>query len=204
MIVVHTARTTNGRKPLIALLELEVEHQVRWIDLGSGIQREPEFLAMNPYGKIPVLQDGEQAIWESGAILLHLAERFGGLLPLDPAGRMLAIQLCFFQTGGLGPHGGRLASQWGRAPEDRNAEAFDDGLQQVQRILETMERILGDGREHLAGPFSIADIMSYPWASYLQRLHIDGLEVPPGVAAWIARVGARPAVKAAYSMRPAA
>ena len=122
MIVLHTAATPNGRKVSIALEELELPYEVRAISLADEEQLKPEFLALNPNHKIPVLEDDGLVIWESGAILLHLAEKYGGLIPKDPAGRMAAIQYAFFQTGGIGPNLGRLAAQLRRPEAERNQE----------------------------------------------------------------------------------
>ena len=99
MIKLYTAATPNGRKASIALEELEADYQVVAVDLQAGKQLEPEFLALNPNHKIPVIDDDGLVIWESGAILLHLAEKYGKLLPADPKGRIEAIQYAFFQTG---------------------------------------------------------------------------------------------------------
>ena len=117
MIRLHTAQTPNGRKISIALEELELAYDVRRVDL-SGEQMKPEFLALNPNHKIPVLEDDGRVIWESGAILLHLGEQYdseGRILPNDPNLRMQAIQYAFFQTGGDRPeHRAASAKRCGR------------------------------------------------------------------------------------------
>src|SRR5690606_13435182 len=111
MIRLYTAPTPNGRKVSIALEEIGVPYEVHRVRLDQQEQLRPEFLALNPNHKIPVLDDDGLVIWESGAILLHLAEKHGKLLPEDPAGRIHAIQYAFFQTGGIGPNLGRLGAQ---------------------------------------------------------------------------------------------
>src|SRR5690606_29440195 len=114
--------TPNGRKVSIALEEIGVPYEVRRVHLERNEQLTPEFLALNPNHKIPVLEDDGLVIWESGAILLHLAEKYGKLLPADPAGRIHAIQYAFFQTGGIGPNLGRLGAQLRKPQAERNAE----------------------------------------------------------------------------------
>ena len=131
MIRLHTAATPNGRKVSIALEELGLDYEVR---------------AWNPNHKIPVLEDDGLVVWESGAILLHLAEKHGKLLPADPAGRMAAIQYAFFQTGGIGPNLGRLAAQLRRPEGERNSEMVEIFLGEVTRLIGVLDRILADGR----------------------------------------------------------
>src|SRR5688572_4269652 len=121
----HTAVTPNGRKPLIALAELEVPYELRWVDLSKGEQRTPEFLALNPNNKIPVLEDDGMVLWESGAILLYLAEKFGKLLPKSPKGRWEAVQYAFFQVGGIGPNAGKLLGEWRKKPEERSKDLLE-------------------------------------------------------------------------------
>ena len=109
----YTAATPNGRKISIALEELGLEYETKWVRLDREEQMTAEFLALNPNHKVPVLEDDGQVIWESGAILLHLGERHdpnGIILPKDPKTRMDAIQYSFFQTGGVGPNLGRLGA----------------------------------------------------------------------------------------------
>jgi GST-like protein len=195
MIRLYTAATPNGRKASIALEELGVPYDVHRLDLQAGDQMKPEFLKLNPNHKIPVIDDDGLVVWESGAILLHLAEKHGGLLPKDPAGRIHAIQYAFFQAGGLGPNLGRLGAQLRKPAEERNKEIVEIFGDEVSRLLAVLDRILEDGRPYLAGEYSIGDIMHYPW---LQPLHF--LKAPPlmeqkNVVAWVERMAARPAVQ---------
>lgn len=194
MITLHTAATPNGRKVSIALEELAVDYEVRRVSL-AGEQKEPAFLALNPNHKIPVLEDEGLVIWESGAILLHLAEKHGKLLPSDPAGRIEAIQYAFFQTGGIGPNLGRLGE----------ALRMDDGplkdgmsgifASEVGRLIGVLDRILADGRPFLAGDYSIGDIMHYPWLSVVLGLKAPMLMERASVVSWLERIGERPAVQ---------
>ncbi|HBZ72045.1 MAG TPA: glutathione S-transferase [Deltaproteobacteria bacterium] len=195
MIRLYTWTTPNGRKVSIALEELGVPYEVRPVNLGANEQLTPAFLALNPNHKIPVLTDDELVIWESGAILLYLAEKTGQLLPADFKGRMAAIQYCFFQTGGIGPNLGRLGAQLRRPEAERNREMVQIFSDEVKRLIGVLDRILADGRLYLAGEYSIADIMHYPWLQPLQALRAPMLTDEPRVMAWLERIGARPAVQ---------
>ncbi len=200
MIRLHTAATPNGRKVSVALEELGAPYEVRAVNLAEGEQLSEEFLALNPNHKIPVLEDDGQVIWESGAILLHLAEKHGKLLPADPRARSEAIQYAFFQTGGIGPNLGRLASQLRRPEAERNQEMMSVFLGEVTRLLGVLDGILSDGRPYLAGDYSIGDIMHYPWLQAMLSLKAPPLMALPRVAAWLERIACRPAVVAGMAV----
>ena len=195
MIRLHTAATPNGRKVSIALEELGLEYEVRAWNLAEDEQRSEEFLGMNPNHKIPVLEDDGIVVWESGAILLHLAEKYGKLLPPDPAGRSEAIQHAFFQTGGIGPNLGRLGAQLRRPEAERNGEMVEIFLGEVTRLVGVLERILSDGRPYLADDFGIGDIMHYPWMKPLLALKAAPLMERKSVVEWLERIEERPAVQ---------
>ena len=195
MIRLHTAQTPNGRKVSIALEEIGVPYEVRWLRLDQSEQLEPAFLALNPNHKIPVLEDDGLVVWESGAILLHLAEKTGKLLPTDPAGRIHAIQYAFFQTGGIGPNLGRLGAQLRKPVAERNQEMAQLFGEEVSRLLAVLEQILSDGRPFLAGEYSIGDIMHHPWLKILLGLAAPPLMDQERVVAWLQRIGERPAVQ---------
>ena len=194
MIQLYTAPTPNGRKVSIALEELEVPYEVHRIDL-SGDQFKPEFLALNPNHKIPVIDDDGVVIWESGAILLHLAEKHGKLLPSDPRGRIETIQYAFFQTGGIGPNLGRLGAQVRRPEGERNQEMVQIFSEEVGRLIGVLDRILADGRPYLAGDYSIGDIMHYPWIHPVLGLKAPMLMERKAVVEWMERIAERPAVQ---------
>jgi GST-like protein len=203
MIRLYTAATPNGRKISIALEELGLDYEVRHIHLDADEQKQPEFLALNPNHKIPVLEDSGQVIWESGAILLHLGESHdpeGRILPRDPHQRMQAIQYAFFQAGGIGPNMGRLGAEARRPAEERNAEMFQVFLGEVSRLIGVLDRILGDGREYLVGPYTIGDIMHYPWLKPALDLKLPPLVERERVVAWMERIGRRPAVEKGMSI----
>jgi GST-like protein len=197
MIRLHTAPTPNGRKASIALEELGLRYEVRRVDLQAEEQLRPEFLALNPNHKIPVLEDGELVVWESGAILLHLGETHdpeGRILPKDRRLRLAAIQYAFFQTGGIGPNLGRLGAAL-RKPGEKNQEMIEIFRSEVARLIGVLERILSDGRDYLAGPYSIGDVMHYPWLKVLLDLGAKEITERRRVVEWMQRIGARPAVQ---------
>jgi len=197
MIRLHTAATPNGRKVSIALEELDLPYEMRHVNLQAEEQLRPEFLALNPNHKIPVLEDDDLVVWESGAILLHLGERHdpeGRILPKDPRQRSAAIQYAFFQTGGIGPNLGRLGAAL-RKPGDKNPEMIETFRSEVARLIGVLERILSDARPYLAGPYSIGDIMHYPWLKVLLDLGAKEITEHRHATAWLQRIGARPAVQ---------
>jgi len=195
MVRLYTWTTPNGRKISIALEELGVRYEVCPVNLGANEQLKPEFLALNPNHKIPVLTDDDLVIWESGAILLHLAEKYGKLLPADSKSRIEAIQYAFFQAGGIGPNLGRLGAQLRRPEGERNREIVQSFGDEVKRLIGVLDRILADGRPYLAREYSIGDIMHYPWLQPLLGLRAPMLMEQPRVVAWLERIGARPAVQ---------
>ena len=195
MIRLYTAATPNGRKISIALEEIGAEYEVKKVDLGAGEQLAPEFLAVNPNGKIPALEDEGIVIWESAAILVYLAEKFQKLLPADPQGRIAAIQYACFQTGGIGPNLGRFAAQLRRPEAERNKEMLETFSNEVGRLIGVLDRILADGRPYLAGEYSIGDIMHYPWLQPMQSFKTPMLMERKRVVEWLERIAARPAVQ---------
>ena len=192
----HTAATPNGRKISIALEELGLDYETNFVHLDREEQMAPEFLALNPNHKIPVLEDDGHVIWESGAILLHLGERHdpdGLILPKDEKARMDAIQYAFFQTGGVGPNLGRLGAAL-RKEGEKNAEMIEIFSGEIKRLLGVLDRILADDREYLAGPYSIGDIMHFPWLQIMKNLGSREILDLERVSNWLARIEARPAV----------
>jgi GST-like protein len=196
VIKLYTAQTPNGHKASIALEELGLDYEVERVRLDSEEQMKPEFLALNPNHKIPVIVDDGRAIWESGAILLHLAETYdetGAILSRDPARRMEAIQYAFFQTGGVGPNLGRLGAAL-RKEGEKNGEMIEIFGGEMDRLMGVIDRILEDGRDYLAGDYSIGDIMHFPWLRIAQNLGVPWIAQRERVASWLDRIAERPAV----------
>jgi len=197
MIRLYTAQTPNGQKASIALEELGLDYETHWVHIDREEQLKPEFLAMNPNHKIPVIEDEGQAIWESGAILLHLGEKYdpeGRILPNDSKLRMEAIQYAFFQTGGVGPNLGRLGQAL-RKEGEKNTEMISIFAGELTRLMGVIDRILADDREYLAGPYTIGDIMHFPWLRIVQNIGSKELLEFPRLVSWLDRIAARPAVQ---------
>lgn len=196
-----TTPTANCWKIHIALEELGLAYEPVSVPLESESRYEPWFEKLCPNNKIPVLEDDDgTVVWESGAILLYLAERHdpeGRILSADPKRRFEAIQYAFFQAAGLGPNLGRLSTQLRLREGERNAEMTALLVDEVDRIFGVLDRILADGRSFLAGEYSIADIMHYPWLQPVRALAAPQLMERPRVVEWIDRTGARPAVASA-------
>jgi glutathione S-transferase len=195
MIELYTSATPNGWKVSIALEELGVPYTVRRIALGEGEQRQDWYLKLNPNGRIPTIVDRDAddfAVFESGAILMYLAEKTGKLMPADMKGRSLVVQWLMFQMGGVGPMMGQ-ANVFFRYFPEKYQPAIDRYQREVRRLFEVLDRRLGES-EFLADDYSIADIATWSWAhSYdWSGVSIDGLA---HLSRWIDAVGARPAVQ---------
>jgi GST-like protein len=202
MIDLYTSRTPNGYKVSIALEEMGLPYTVHRIRLGDGDQKQDWYLELNPNGRIPTIVDKDNAdfaVFESGAILIYLAEKTGKLLPAQPRQRSSVIQWLMFQMGGLGPMQGQANVFYRYAPE-KIPYAIDRYQREVRRLFEVLERRL-QGRDFLVDEYSIADIACFPWV----RGHdwggvaIDGL---PRLADWLARIEARPAVQRGLQVPP--
>jgi GST-like protein len=192
MLQLYTWRTPNGRKVPILLAELGWHCEMHLVDLGANQQKAPEFLAKNPNGKIPALVDGDVVVFESGAILQYIAERAGRFLPTEPGPRAEVLSWCWWQVGGPGPFFGQLGA-FGRE-EPRDDHAFQKFLAESKRLVGVLDGRL-KGREWIAGEYSIADMINYPWFEAIAKLHPDVLEGADAVKAWMKRMAARPAVQ---------
>ena len=195
MIDLYTAATPNGWKASIALEELALPYEVKALQLQKLEQKEEAFLRINPNGRIPAIVDreaGDFPVFESGAILLYLAEKTGRLLPKEAKGRSVAIQWLMFQMGGVGPMQGQANVFFRYAPE-KIPFAIERYQNETRRLYEVLDRRLGEA-EYLADEYSIADIATWPWVSIHEwaGVSVDGLA---NVQRWLAAVGARPAVQ---------
>jgi GSH-dependent disulfide-bond oxidoreductase len=195
MIDLYSAATPNGHKISIALEELALPYELHTLDLHQGTQKEPWFLAINPNGRIPAIIDRAEdnfAVFESGAILVYLAEKTGQLMPSDVKGRSQVMQWLMFQMGGIGPMMGQANVFYRYFPEKIQA-AIDRYQGESKRLFRVLDGRLKD-HEYLAGDYSIADIANWAWV----RTHkwtgvaIDDL---PHLKRWVDAIGARPAVK---------
>jgi GST-like protein len=199
MIDLYTFATPNGHKASIALEELELPYRVHVVDISKGDQFKPEFLAVNPNSKIPAIVDHDApggaplSIFESGAILIYLAEKTGRFLPTDPGQRAHTLQWLMFQMGGVGPMFGQMNHFTRFAPE-KVPYGIERYTKESKRLLGVLDRAL-EGREGLAGPYTIADMATYPWIAGTAKLTPELLNGHAHVQAWLDRVGARPAVQ---------
>ena len=164
MIDLYTAPTPNGHKASCTLEALEIPYQTHAIDLTKGDQKTHEFLVLNPNGRIPVIVDREQdnfAVFESGAIMIYLAEKAGRLLPVDTKGRSRVLQWLMFQMGGVGPMMGQANVFYRYFPE-KILPAIDRYQNECRRLFEVLDNHLADN-EWLADDYSIADIANWCW-----------------------------------------
>ncbi len=198
MIDFYSWDTPNGHKIRIMLEECDLEYRVRPVDLSVGDQLRPEFLAISPNNKIPAIVDPEGpggepiSIFESGAILLYLAEKTGRLLPQDEHARWQVMEWLMFQMSAIGPVFGQLGHFLYFTPESV-PYAVERFSTEAQRLATVVDRRLA-GRDYLAGEYSIADIASFPWLARHGRLGID-LDELPNLRRWLADIAARPAVQ---------
>ncbi|MBF2035892.1 MAG: glutathione S-transferase N-terminal domain-containing protein [Leptolyngbyaceae cyanobacterium T60_A2020_046] len=196
MIDLYTFPTPNGRKPAILLEELGLPYTIYSVDIRKNEQFEPDFVAMNPNSKIPVLRDRETdlTVFESGAILIYLAEKAGRLLPTTLAERMSVLSWLMFQMGSVGPMFGQLSHFRNYAPE-KVPYAITRYEKEVHRLFGVLEYQLARS-PFIAGDYSIADIAIYPWVAAALTAHMDFDIAPfPEVKRWVETLRARPAVQ---------
>ena len=202
MIELFTSPTPNGHKVSIALEELALPYRVRSIQLAAQEQKEPWFTAINPNGRIPAIIDHDEdgfAVFESGSILIYLAEKSGKLLPRDAKGRSRTLQWLMFQMGGIGPMMGQ-ANVFVRYAPERIEYAIGRYQRECRRLFEVLDRHLAQ-HEYLADDYSIADIATWPWVqSYgWSQLSIEGLD---HLSRWLETIRARPAVQRGMAVPP--
>jgi len=195
MLELLTSETPNGWKAAIMLEELGVPYKVRAISLTNLDQKQDWYVALNPNGRIPTLVDhdeGDFAVFESGAILIYLAEKFGRFMPSDAKGRSRVIQWVMWQMSGLGPMMGQ-ATVFNRYFEDRLPKVIDRYVRESRRLFGVMDARLAE-HEFLAGDYSIADIACFPWVRGHEwaQIPIDGFD---HLKRWFDTIAARPAVQ---------
>jgi len=199
-IELYTWTTPNGRKVSIALEELGLAYDVHPVELKAGVQKQPWFLALNPNGRIPAIVDREHggfAVFESGAILIYLAERANALLPVERQARSVALQWLMWQMGGLGPMQGQ-ANVFLRYFPETIQPVIDRYQNETRRLYGVMDARLADN-EWLAGSYSIADIACYPWIAQHAWSGID-LTPYPSLVRWYEQMSERPAVRAGMAV----
>ena len=207
MIDLYHWPTPNGHKITIFLEEAGLPYRIHPVDIRKGDQFKPEFLAISPNNRMPAIVDTAPAdggpplpIFESGAILLYLAEKTGRFIPKDVRGRAEVLQWLFWQVGGLGPMAGQNGHFANYAAE-KIPYAIDRYVKETNRLYGVMNKRLA-GRPYLAGEYSIADMASYPWVVPHER-HGQRLADFPNLTRWFEAIKARPAVQKVYAAREA-
>jgi len=200
MIDFYIWYTSNARKVAIMLEETGLEYKTHVIDIGRGDQFTPEFLAISPNNKIPAIVDPHGpdgtpiALFESGAILIYLAEQTGMYLPASGSARHDVMQWLMFQMGGVGPMFGQY-NHFHNYAREKIPYAMERYKKESHRLYQVMDKAL-EARDYIAGDYSIADMALWPWAHNFAGRGQDADEVP-NVRGWAERVGARDAVKRA-------
>jgi glutathione S-transferase/GST-like protein len=191
-MILHTAATPNGYKVSVTLEEMALPYEVVAVDLAKGEQKTPAYLAINPNGRVPALVDDGFAVFESGAILMYLAEKTGQLMPSDIQGRSRVVQWLMFQMSGVGPMMGQANVFYRYFPEKIPA-AIARYQGEGRRLFAVLDAQLA-AHEYLAGDYSIADIANWCWVRTAKwsGIALDGL---PHLQRWLAAIGERPAVQ---------
>ncbi|MDP6374351.1 MAG: glutathione S-transferase N-terminal domain-containing protein [Pseudomonadales bacterium] len=201
MIELYTAPTPNGWKVSMALEEMDIAYRVHLVDLSSGEQHTDAFRRLNPNGRIPAIvdTDNDLSIFESGAILLYLAEKSGRLIPSDTAGRYQVMQWLMFQMAGIGPMQGQAVSFIRYFPETVQP-AIDRYVNESRRLYEVLDTRLRDV-EYLADEYSIADIANYSWVRSHKwaRVPIDGLAA---LGRWMDAMAEKPGIRKGSNVPP--
>ena len=204
MIDFYFWTTPNGYKVLLFLEEAGIAYRIVPVNISKGEQFEPEFLKVSPNNKMPAIVDrspngigGPIPIFESGAILLYLAEKIGRFLPHDVAGRSEVLQWLFWQMAGLGPMLGQNL-HFGQYAPDKIPYAIERYVDETSRLFKILDKRLTD-REFIADDYSIADIASYPWVFKHPYLQLE-LEDFPNLKRWFEAIEQRPAVARAYEI----
>jgi GST-like protein len=195
--------TPNGWKVAIMLEECGLRYELRYLDIFAGAQFAPDFLAISPPAKMPAIVDREGGaeqvpVFESGAILLYLAEKTGRFLDTSPLGRKETNEWLFWQTGNLGPMAGQLAHFRMFGPGSDQTYSLNRYAGEYERCLAVLERRL-EGRDYLIGGYSIADMQSFPWVLIAKNLGVS-FDRFPNVARWRDAIKQRPAVQRAVNL----
>ena len=200
MIDFYTWSTPNGRKISIALEEMEIPYEVKLVNMREKEQKEPEYLKINPNGRIPTIVDrdnGDFAIFETGPILVYLAEKCERFLPQDVKGRSTVMQWLMWQIGGLGPMQGQANVFYRYFPE-RLPSVISRYQNETLRLFGVMDTRLADA-EFLAGDYSIADMACYPWVAQYEWSGLT-LDAHPNLTRWFSDLSERPGVQAGMTV----
>ncbi len=203
MIDLYSWSTPNGRKVSIMLEEVGLPYEVHPIDITADDQFKPDFLAISPNNKIPAIVDRDNGykMFESGAILIYLAEKTGMLMPADQLARMDVMQWLMFQMGGVGPMFGQT-HHFHRFAKEKIPYAVDRYVGETKRLYGVMDKRLGESAYLAGDDYSIADIATWPWVSRFEwhALDNDSLDGFPNVKRWYSEIAARPGVQRGYDV----
>ncbi|MGI9437785.1 MAG: glutathione S-transferase family protein [Geminicoccaceae bacterium] len=202
MIDLYTWSTPNGRKVSIMLEEVGLPYEVHAIDITADDQFKPEFLAISPNNKIPGIVDRDNGykMFESGAILIYLAEKTGKLMPSDQLARMDVMQWLMFQMGGVGPMFGQT-HHFHRFAKEKIPYAVNRYVGETKRLYGVMDKQLGENAYLAGDDYSIADVATWPWVSRFEWHDLDnGLDGFPNVKRWYGEIANRPGVQRGYDV----
>jgi GSH-dependent disulfide-bond oxidoreductase len=208
MIDAYVWTTPNGFKALIALEELGLPYEPKWIDITKGDQMKPAYLAINPNNKIPAVVDPEGpdgkpiTVFESGAVLIYLADKAGKLIPKSGAARYTVLEWLFFNAGGTGPMLGQLG-YFTKFAQEKIPHAIERYTKEAHRLLNVLDKRLGETRYLAGADFTIADIMNFTWANAARSFLGLDLAPYPNLVRWLDELAARPAFAKALALKPA-
>jgi GST-like protein len=200
MIELFSWPTPNGQKVHIAIEELGLPYTVTPINIGEGEQFRPEFLAINPNHRIPAIVDADGpggrklTLFESGAIMIYLAEKAGQMIPADAAARYICLQWLMFQMSGIGPMFGQY-NHFANYAADKIPYAIERYGNEARRLMRVLQRRLAEAPFLAGADYSIADIATFPWVRYAVMAGGVAMDNVPDVQRWIATIEARPAVQ---------
>ena len=205
MIDLHYWPTSNGHKITIFVEEAGIPYTIKPVNISTGDQFKPDFLTISPNNRMPAIVDNAPSdggapisVFESGAILVYLAEKTGKFMPSDARGKAHVQEWLFWQMGGLGPMSGQRGHFINNAPKEGNTYALERYSKETDRLHSVLDRQL-QGRDYIAGAYSIADMACYPWCVSAGR-YGSTYEAYPALKGWMARMAARPAVAKAFEI----
>ena len=202
MIDLYTWSTPNGRKVSIMLEEVGVNYEVHPINIGKGDQHQPSFLEISPNNKIPAIVDRDNgyAMFESGAILIYLADKTGKLMPTEYFARMDVMQWLMFQMGNVGPFFGQN-HHFSRFAPEKIPYAIKRYVDETKRLYDVMDKRLARTRYLAGDDYTVADVATFPWVARWEWHSLEnGLRDFPGVLRWYDEIRARPAVQKGYDV----
>jgi GST-like protein len=202
MIDAYVWTTPNGFKALIALEELELPYRTHWVDITKGDQQKPEYIAINPNSKIPAIVDDGITVFESGAVLIYLAEKAGKLLPTSGQARADTLAWTFFNIGNTGPILGQLGF-FSKFAKEKVPMAIERYTKETERLMKVLDARLGQTKYLAGAEFSIADIINFTWANAGRTFLGLDYAPYPNLVRWLDELAARPAFVKALAMKPA-